>query len=116
MINLSSWYIDERHRLRGPRMLQQVVACESTLYTDLTPTEPVQAMIGRFGFRNWTQGTLIYVLPFLALKPARGAHVFPLHKLSSDTFAPPVQRMLADHAALDCIAAGQDNQHRCCPA
>src|SRR5689334_10608816 len=56
VINLSSWYIDERHRWRGPRMLQQIVACQSTLFTDLTPTTPVQAMIARFGFRNWTEG------------------------------------------------------------
>lgn len=105
VINLSSWYIDERHRWRGPRMLQQVVACEATLFTDLTPTEPVRAMIGRFGFRNWTEGTLIFVLPLVALKPAKGAHVFPLHKFPSDAFAPSIQSMLADHAALGCIAA-----------
>ena len=114
VVNLSSWYIDERHRWRGPRMLQQVVSNATTLYTDLTPTEPVRAMIGRFGFRNWTEGTLIFMLPLLALKPAKSAHVFPLHKLPSDTFPPFTRRMLDDHAALGCIAAGLwdgDNLH-----
>ncbi|ARP99711.1 hypothetical protein [Pseudorhodoplanes sinuspersici] len=106
VVNLSSWYIDERHRWRGPRMLQQVVSCETTLYTDLTPTEPVRAMIGRFGFRNWTEGTLIFMLPFQALKPARKANVVPWHKLPSDAFAPAIRRMLDDHAALGCTPAG----------
>ena len=106
VVNLSSWYIDERHRWRGPRMLQQVVSSATTLYTDLTPTKPVRAMIGRFGFRNWTEGTLIFMLPLVALKAAKNAHVFPLHKLPSDTFTSSIRRMLDDHAALGCIAAG----------
>lgn len=109
VVNLSSWYIDPQHRWRGPRMLQQVVACESTLYTDLTATEPVRAMIGRFGFRNWTEGTLIFPLPVFAIRPARNAQVVPLHKLGANAIEPAALRMLDDHASLGCIAAALDD-------
>lgn len=109
VVNLSSWYIDPQHRWRGPRMLQQVVACESTLYTDLTATEPVRAMIGRFGFRTWTEGTLIFPLPVFAVRPARNAQVVPLHTLRADAIEPVARRMLEDHASLGCIAAVLDD-------
>ncbi len=106
VVNLSSWYIDPEHRWRAPRMLQRVVACDATLFTDLTPTEPVRAMIGRFGFRGWTEGTLIFALPWFAMKAAGNSHVVPLHKLPPDAFTPAIRRILDEHAALDCIAGG----------
>ena len=106
VVNLSSWYVDEPHRWRAPRMLQQVVASDTTLFTDLTATPPVQAMIGHFGFQNWTEGTLLFMLPLSALGTGKGAHVFPLEKLPSNAFAPAIQRTMSDHAELGCIAAG----------
>jgi hypothetical protein len=109
VVNLSSWYIDERHRWRGPRMLQQVVANESTLYTDLTATKPVRAMIGRFGFRSWTEGTLIFPLPVFAIRPAGNAQIVPFHKLGADALEPEARRMLEDHASIGCIAAALDD-------
>ncbi len=105
IVNLSSWYIDPEHRWRGPRMLQKIVANEATIYTDLTPTAPVRAMIGRLGFRSWTEGTLIFVLPWLAIGRTGESHVVPLHKLAPDTLDPPILSMLEEHAAAGCIAA-----------
>lgn len=105
-VNLSSWYIDPEHRWRAPRMLQQIVSCNVTLYTDLTPTEPVRAMIGRFGFRVWTEGVLVFALPWFAIGRAGESHIVPLHGLPSDAFAFPIRRILDEHAALDCIAGG----------
>lgn len=105
IVNLSSWYIDPEHRWRGPRMLQKVVANDSTIYTDLTPTAQVRAMIGRFGFQSWTEGTLLFVLPWMAIGRTGGSHVVPLHKLASDALDPSARRMLDDHAAAGCIAA-----------
>jgi len=111
LVNLSSWYIEAEHRWRAPRMLQQVVSCRETLYTDLTPTEPVRAMIGHFGFRPWSEGTLLFMLPWFAIKPAGESSVIPLHRLPSDAFAPDIRDMLTRHAAFDCIAAGLWDGH-----
>ncbi len=106
IVNLSSWYIDPEHRWRAPRMLQTVTACDETLFTDLTATPSVRSMIGRFGFRDWTEGALILALPWLAMKAAGPSHVVPLRDLPPDAFAGPTRRMLDRHAALDCIAGG----------
>ena len=106
IVNLSSWYIDPEHRWRAPRMLQTVTASNATLFTDLTATTPVRAMIGRFGFRGWTEGTLIVALPLFAMKTAGPSHVVPLRDLPPDAFMEPTRQMLDQHAALDCIAGG----------
>lgn len=106
IVNLSSWYIDPEHRWRASRMLQTVTACDETLFTDLTATPAVRSMIGRFGFRGWTEGTLIFALPWFAIKTAGPSHVVPLRDLAPDAFAEPVRRMLDRHAALDCVAGG----------
>ena len=104
IVNLSSWYIDPEHRWRGPRMLQKVVASDSTIYTDLTPTAQVRTMIGHFGFQSWTEGTLLFVLPWMAIGRTGDSQVVPLHKLAPDSLDPSVQRMLEDHAAAGCTA------------
>jgi hypothetical protein len=101
--NLSSWYVDPDHRWRAPRMLQTVTASSTTLFTDLTATPAVRSMIGRFGFRGWTDGTLIFALPLFAMKAAGRSQVVPLRDLPPDAFAEPVRRMLDRHAALDCV-------------
>jgi len=110
MVNLSSWFIDDAHRWRAPRMLQQLTAQDGTLYTDLTPTAPVQSLIERLGFNRWTEGTLLFPLPLFALGRTGDVHVTPLAGLPAgglpaEGLPAPVMRILADHAALDCLAA-----------
>jgi hypothetical protein len=106
IVNLSSWYVDPDYRWRAPHMLKAVTASETTLYTDLTATPPVRTMIERFGFRGWTEGTLVFAIPQFAIGPVRGAHVVPLLDLPPDAFAGPMRAMLEQHAALDCIVGG----------
>ncbi len=106
IVNLSSWYIDEDSRWRAPHMLRAVTSSETTLYTDLTATPPVRAMIERFGFRGWTEGTLVFLLPQFAIGFARGSHVVPLRDLPADAFPAPMRQMLEQHAALDCVVGG----------
>jgi hypothetical protein len=104
VVNLSSWYIDPEHRWRAPRMLQRIVSCDATLFTDLTPTQPVRTMIGRFGFRGWTEGALVFALPWFAIQATGESHIVPLHRLPPDAFTSPIRRMMDEHAALDCVA------------
>ncbi len=106
VVNLSSWYVDPEHRWRAPRMLQTITACDATLYTDLTATQPVRDMIGRLGFRGWTEGTLAFALPLFALRPRRSSHVIKLRDLPPDAFPETTRRMLDAHAALDCMVGG----------
>lgn len=106
IVNLSSWYIDPDYRWHAPRMLRSVTASDAILYTDLTATPPVRAMIERFGFRGWTEGTLVFPLPRFAIGFARGSYIVPLRDLPPDAFAEPMRRMLDQHAALDCVVGG----------
>lgn len=103
VVNLSSWYVDEEHRWRAPRMLQQIVGDAGALYTDLTPTAPVQAMIGRFGFEAWTEGALLFPLPWFACRPAGGARFLPLHRLPHNALPPAIRGVMEEHAAWGCI-------------
>jgi hypothetical protein len=106
VVNLSSWYIEPDQRWRAPRMLQSVLTCNATLYTDLTPSPPVRAMIGRLGFRGWTEGTLLFALALFALRSAGVSHVVPLRDLPPDAFPAPTRRMLDEHAGFDCLCGG----------
>jgi hypothetical protein len=106
IVNLSSWYVDPEYRWRAPHMLQSVTASDTTLYTDLTATPSVRTMIERFGFRGWTEGTLVFVLPQFALGFAKGSQMMPLRDLPSNAFSEPMHRMLEQHAALDCVVGG----------
>ncbi len=105
IVNLSSWYIDEAARWLAPRMLQQVVADDSVLYTDLTPTPSVSRLVGRFGFSPWTDGIALFVLPWSALGRAR-ADVQRFDRLPHDAFPAAIREMLAQHQEFGCIAAG----------
>jgi hypothetical protein len=106
VVNLSSWYIEPDARWRAPRMLQSVVTCDATVYTDLTPSPPVRAIIGRFGFRNWTEGTLLFTLPLFALRGTGRAHVLALRDLPADAFDAPTRAILDDHDGFGCICGG----------
>ena len=105
VVNLSSWFVDEADRWRARRRLQQLTASNDTLYTDLTPTVPVQSMIGRLGFSRWTEGTLLFPLPLHAIGRAGDTHVVRFDNLPADALPAPVQRIMTDHAALGCLTA-----------
>jgi hypothetical protein len=100
VVNLSSWYVDERFRLLAPRMLQQVLAEPVDTFTDLTPSPPVTDMIGRFGFERRFDGGAILALPMLALRMGPG-HVAPVETASVDA---GTGRMVEDHLGLGCLA------------
>lgn len=104
VLNLSSWYVDEEHRWLAPRMLQKVLGEQADVVTDLTPSEPVRAMIQKLGFVRRHEGALVAVLGLSALQFDLAASVssFGGHEdeLDADT-----RRLLADHAELGCIVA-----------
>jgi hypothetical protein len=105
VVNLSSWYVDGEHRWRAPRMLQQITANDNTLYTDLTPTSPVQTLIGRLDFKRWTEGALLFPLPWFAWRRTGDAHVVPLDRLPADAVPASILRIMTQHAAWDCLSA-----------
>jgi hypothetical protein len=104
VLNLSSWYVDEQHRWLAPRMLQKVLAEEADLVTDLTPSEPVRAMIQKLGFVRRHEGVLVAVLGLAALQFDFSASVSTFRD-GDTTIGAGARRLLADHAELGCVAA-----------
>ncbi|MGU9978813.1 hypothetical protein ACJ4V0_02110 [Phreatobacter sp. HK31-P] len=100
VVNLSSWYVDDRYRLLAPRMLQQVLAEPSSTFTDLTPSPPVTAMMERFGFVRRHDGGLIIPLPLAALRPGAGGAIAGVDAADIGADA---RRLLDDHLTFGCL-------------
>jgi len=100
VVNLSSWYVDERYRLLAPRMLQQVLAEPSRTFTDLTPSPPVTEMMERFGFVRRHDGGIIIPLPAAALRPGGSGTIAGIDAADIGTDA---RRLLQDHLSLGCL-------------
>lgn len=100
--NLAAWYVDEPHRWLAPRMLQKVVASETTVFTDLTPSATAQQINQRLGFEILNEGFQVFPLPWTALRARRQARVIPVAdaNLSDDARA-----TLEQHGRLDCVVA-----------
>lgn len=100
VVNLSSWYVNERFRLMAPRMLQKVLAEAVDSFTDLTPSPPVTDMIGRFGFVRCHDGGAIFALPVQALQLGPG-QIGPVETIALDA---ALGRLVEDHLSLGCLA------------
>jgi hypothetical protein len=97
VINLSSWYVEPRYRLLGPKMLTRVLEEPADRFTDLTPSPVVTDMIGRFGFVQRHAGALLVALPVAALSPASGVRIIDGAPDGGDA------SLLAGHRDLGCL-------------
>lgn len=104
IVNLSSWYIDAKHRWLAPRMLQKLTGCSKTLYTDLTPTPQLRPIIERLGFRARSDGAIFHLLPWTWLTQPRNADVIALEAIRSSDIPETTLSMMQEHAELGCIA------------
>ncbi len=108
IVNLAAWYVDANYRWLALRMLHQVVADDTVVYTSLSPAAATAAINTHLGFRTATQGVIVVVLPWIGLtRLARSRVIEPVN--FQDARISPVDRdMLAQHRELGCIAAVLD--------
>jgi hypothetical protein len=59
-------------------MFQSILTRHEAMFTDLTPTTEVIAMLPRLGFEPINSGVVVTALPVAAALPARGASTVPL--------------------------------------
>lgn len=97
VVNLSSWYVEPRYRLLGPKMLTRILDEPADRFTDLTPSPAVTDMIGRFGFVQRHAGALLVALPVAALSPAGGVRIVESPPDAADA------SLLAGHKDLGCL-------------
>ncbi|MCZ8182690.1 MAG: hypothetical protein O9322_06945 [Beijerinckiaceae bacterium] len=75
VVNVSSWYLRPDFRWKAPLMLRAVFRDPGPVFTDLTPTPEVQAMLPAFGFRPINPGIGLQLTPLLALRPGGDVRV-----------------------------------------
>lgn len=103
VINLSSWYVQPPERWRAGRMLQAVLKKHDAMFTDLTPTDEVRAMLPAFGFEAINAGVVVSLLPVAAVLPAGGARVRSM--LPGDAALPDATRTILEaHGRAGCLA------------
>lgn len=103
IINLSSWYIEERHRWFGPRMLLAAMSDKAATYTDLTPSKNAIELNDRLGFRSIHYKLLLFFLPWLALAGKRQGQLVPLDKVPPGALSDSWMDALTSHQQLGCI-------------
>lgn len=99
VVDLSSWTVDTEHRWRAGAMLKAATADPAATYLDLTPTQPVEALLRALGFTALNDGVSLLPLPLAAAVPARAVAIdvadAPVGALDE-----PMRRMLVRHKAL----------------
>ncbi|HUG63467.1 MAG TPA: hypothetical protein VMP03_16595 [Methylomirabilota bacterium] len=101
VVNLSSWYLDERARFAAPGILKRFVDSGDAC-TDLTPTPAVEQISRAVGFEKIADATDFLPLPAYALLPASGASI--LTGEATRTLPDDIRSLVADHADLGCIS------------
>ena len=100
-INFAAWYVEPAYRWRAPLMLRAVTRMPCDVLTDLTPSDPVRALLPAFGFRQITRG--------VAITPAAlhrgGGRVLALEAAGADRMAPGLRALLLAHAPFGNIPA-----------
>jgi hypothetical protein len=108
VVNLSSWYIDPKHRWLAARMLGNVTSRDKATYTDLTPSPESIRINESLGFTAATTGYRLFVLPLMALRGASRGRIVPFEKLRAGALSSEDRTTLARHRELGCIAAALD--------
>lgn len=115
VVNLSSWYVDPKHRWLAARMLGNVTARASATYTDLTPSPESIRINESLGFAVASRGHRLFVLPLVALRRGGQGRVIPFERLAAGALPPEEHATLARHRELGCIAAALDTGARLHP-
>ncbi len=105
VVNLSSWYITPPHRWRATMMMQSVLRRHEAMFTDLTPTPEVCAMLPAFGFVPINDGVVVSTLPVAALLPGNRTKTRDLLDDDLATLPSELRRRLVLHRDFGCIAA-----------
>jgi hypothetical protein len=105
IVNVSSWYMRPAYRWRAGTMLRGILADESVIYTDFTPTEDVQKMLPAFGMTVMNTGALITPLPLLTFHPSRGGTMRPLGQGDGVPPGSPRREMIELYRELGCEPA-----------
>jgi hypothetical protein len=104
LCNVGSWYVDEKFRGHGPRLLRSALSRDDVTYTDTTPSVPTYSFVERIGFKRYCSG-LFFSLPLLsrAAKNAR-TEIIKADAPSVAELQAAESALLVDHARYGCLS------------
>jgi hypothetical protein len=114
LTNLSSWYVEPKHRLLAPIMLQKLVRPGDQVFTDLTPSDRVMPMLPMLGFKPLNAGLTAIALPLAALGRKHESHVRDF-KASGSDFAPVTCARIEGDMAFGATASVQETRGKAFP-
>lgn len=104
-VNTSSWYVRGRHRLFAVSMLKGFSEGEGVTFTDFSPSESVQRMLDRIGYRSLEQRQIVFPLHVLACVPSAGV-LNADQTLAAIANDPAQSQRVRDHLAVGCHVFG----------
>jgi len=104
VVNLSSWYVEEKFRWFAPKMLMQAISDENVTYTDFTPTPEMVEFNGRLGFRTIASRQMFFALPLAAVGWGSPARVLSFDKLPASALSRRERQVIRTHVDLGCTA------------
>lgn len=105
IVNLSSWYVRAEHRWQAARMLMQVTADKSAIYTDISPSPETARLNKALGFSTVSDCVVLLPLPLTALRGRSEGEVLRPADMPAGVLTPADEAMLALHHAAGCICA-----------
>lgn len=115
VVNLGALYLRPGHEWMAALLMRRLAADAGIDYTDLTASPSMREINRNVGFADRWHGALVIPLPAAALRAPRGARVVQLRDIPAGRMGEAHRRLLEDHAALGCIAAGLELDGVCHP-
>lgn len=115
VVNLSSWYIEEKYRWYAPKMLMDATADAHTTFTDFTPSPEVVALNKKLGFKTFTAKLALVILPFAAMGRATSDTILPLGREPAGAFSETQWHSINAHLDMGCMAFSVKRDGVCHP-
>lgn len=103
MTNLSSWYVDDKHRWLALHMLKRVTSDPTRTYTDFSPSAETVKLNTALGFRTTTDAIAAFPLPLTAIFGRAGAKVLPYSNRNAEALSDEDRALLVGHQRLGCL-------------
>jgi len=102
--NLSSWCVDEDYRSYAHALHARTISRREVVYVNISAAAHTVPALEAIGYRRYAEGQIVFA-PLLARGGANARVVeFVEGGSEADLLSPADRRLLADHAALGCVA------------
>lgn len=109
IVNLSSWFVEEKFRWFAPKMLMDAVSDDKVTYTDFSPSNEVQEVNARLGFRTAIGKVMLVPLPLAGIVAPSAGKLVPWGKVPPDALPAGLFAAVEAHRILGCMVVAVKN-------